>query len=61
MPTNTFDREIKIEKEEDKRRLMKVMEEDSIEALSSHPYGEKERKRAEKLIKECIERSRRRS
>ena len=61
MPTNTFDREFKIEKAEDLIKLKKVIEEDRTEELSPHPYGEKERKRAEKLIKECIERSRRRS
>ena len=43
MPTNTFDREFKIEKAEDLIKLKKVIEEDRTEELSPHPYGEKER------------------
>lgn len=60
MATSTFDRKIEIIEPESIRKLMAVMTKDALKKpLSEHPYTDGERERSERLLAQCILRSRR--
>jgi hypothetical protein len=60
MATNTFERKIEISDYESVKRLIKVMNEESPQKpLSENMYTARERERSERLLKQCLSRSKR--
>ena len=60
MPTNTFDREIVIRDPESVEKLFAVISSDTPrQPLSEHPFTVAERQEGERLLKQCVLRSRR--
>lgn len=60
MATNTFDRRIEITDPKAVKRLYELMtKEVPDKPLSDHPYTAVERERSERLLKQCLSRSRR--
>lgn len=57
MATNTFDRKIEITDPEVIKKLSNMAAEPMTKPLSDHPYTDTERKKAEKLLKQCKARS----
>lgn len=60
MATSTFDRKIEIIEPESIRKLMAVMTKDALKKpLSEHLYTDVEREESERLLMQCLLRSRR--
>lgn len=60
MATNTFERKIEISDYESVKRLIKVMNEEAPQkSLSENMYTARERERSERLLKQCLSRSKR--
>lgn len=60
MATNTFERKIELVNPESIAKLMSVMAKEAPKKpLSEHPYTDAERERSERLLKQCLLRSRR--
>ena len=60
MATSTFERKIEITDLESIKKLMSVMAKDAPKnPLSNHPFTEADRERSERLLKQCLSRSRR--
>lgn len=60
MATSTFERKIEISDPESIKRLVAVMEKDAPpKPLSDHPYTAIERERSDRLLRQCLSRSRR--
>ena len=58
MATSTFERKIEIKDSESLKKLIDVMNSEVIsEPLSLHPFSDEERDRSEKLLKQCLSRS----
>ena len=59
MPTSTFDRKIETTDEKSIRKLLLLLADVTPgKTISRKPYSESERKRSEKLLEQCIARSR---
>jgi hypothetical protein len=59
MATNTFERKIEINDPEAIKKIMDVMEREvPKKPLSTHPYASEERERSERLLRQCLSRSR---
>lgn len=59
MATNTFERKIEITDPESVKKLIAVTAKSVPDKpLSSHPYTAAERERSERLLKQCLSRSR---
>ena len=54
MATSTFDRKIEISDMESLKRLVKVMESDSPQPISRHPFSDDDRKRGEALLDQWL-------
>ena len=60
MATSTFERKIEITEPESIKKLIAIMtKETPSKPLSKHPYSEADRERSERLLKQCLSRSRR--
>ncbi len=58
MATSTFERKIEINDSDSLRKLVDVMNSaDPAKPLSLHPFSDAERDRSEKLLKQCLSRS----
>lgn len=57
MATSTFDRKIEINDTKSLKRLIDVMNEMPTTPFSEHPFSDAERERSEKLLKQCLSRS----
>lgn len=57
MATSTFDRKIEISDMESLKRLVKVMESDSPQPISCHPFSDDDRKRMEELLDQWLSHS----
>lgn len=58
MATSTFERKIEIKDSESLKKLIDVMSADvPAKPLSRHPFSDAERDRSEKLLKQCLSRS----
>lgn len=58
MATSTFDRKIEIQDVESLKKLIDVMNADAPQKpLSQHPFSDAERERSERLLKQCLSRS----
>ena len=59
MSTSTFDRRIEITDSESVKKLLAIMaKEPSKDPISRHPYTEVEREKCDRLIRQCLMRSR---
>lgn len=54
MATSTFDRKIEISDMESLKRLVKVMESDSPQPISCHPFSDDDRKKGEELLDQWL-------
>lgn len=60
MATSTFERKIEISDPESVKKLFAIMTKEAPqEPLSTHPYTTAERERSDRLLKQCLSRSRR--
>ena len=60
MATSTFDRNLVITDPESIKKLLEVMKDDApIKPLTDHLYTAAERERGEKILKQCLSRSKR--
>lgn len=60
MATNTFERKIEISDPESVKKLFAVITKETPQKpLSAHPYTTTERERSDRLLKQCLSRSRR--
>ena len=59
MPTNSFERKIKLTNLESIKKLLEIITNNTPKkVLSIQPYDETQRKKSEKLLKQCLARSR---
>lgn len=54
MATSTFDRKIEITDIESLRKLVKVMNTDTPNPISEHPFSDNDRKRGEQLLDQWL-------
>ncbi len=60
MATSTFERKIEIQDVESLKKLIDVMNADvPKKRLSQHPFSDAERERCDRLLKQCLSRSKR--
>lgn len=58
MATSTFDKKIEIHSVDSLKKLINIMASDApSKPLSLHPYSDKDRDRSERLLKQCLFRS----
>lgn len=58
MATNTFERKIEIQEIESLKKLIDVMSADvPVKPLSQHPFSDAVRDRSDRLLKQCLSRS----
>lgn len=58
MATSTFERKIEINEPESLKKLLNIMKTDALsKPFSQHPFSDAERDRSEKLLKQCLSRS----
>lgn len=58
MATSTFERKIEIKDAESMKKLIDIISADApAKPLSQHPFSDAERDRSERLLKQCLSRS----